>query len=432
MDVHRTVGSKFSLPLTRRFMNARLDSHKGTEKFLSSTVLFSSLVFFASLPIHKGYSQTNLDSLVNNAIKVSLVHLAKSVDEVRDTTLFPTYGTKALKWQLAKSGDWTSGFYPGCLWYAYELSGDSRFERWAKEWTASLEQEKSDSATHDLGFKFMCSYGNSLRLDKNPVDDEHSRKVLLDAATTLAERFNSNVGCLSSNWDRYPVGDSYPVIIDIMMNLELLFWASHNGGSASSADYARTHALITARDFVRTDGGTYHIVRYDSSTGSVINKGTMQGAGDETTWSRGQAWGMYGMVVAYRYTHEPRFLTTAMRLADYFLNHLENNHVSNWDFQSDIKVPDISATAVVTSGLFEMIRYVENDSLRKYYRNQAEAMLTALCSPPYFTEGRNTNCLLDHATQYLPLNSNVNVPAIFADYYFLEALLRYRAFAGTQ
>jgi unsaturated chondroitin disaccharide hydrolase len=271
----------------------------------------------------------------------------------------------------------------------------------------------------------MCSFGNGLRLGKGPAYDRY-REIMLRAAGTLAKRYSPKVGCLSSNWDRNPAGSSYPVIIDIMMNLELLFWASSHGGPVYYADCARTHAVTTSRDFVRLDGGTYHIVRYDTAGCAVINKGTMQGAGDETTWSRGHAWGMYGMVVAYRYTRDRRFLETAMKLADYFLHHLESDYIANWDFQSNIKVPDVSATAIVTSGLFELIRYVENELLRNYYREQAKAMLAALCEPPYFTGDRKTSCLLDHSTQYLPLNSNVDVPAIFADYYFLEALVRYR------
>ena len=132
------------------------------------------------------------------------------------------------------------------------------------------------------------------------------------------------------------------------------------------------------------------------------------------------------MVVAYRYTKEKQFLVMAMRLADYFLRNLPEDHVSPWDFQSDIKYRDVSATCIVTSSLLEMVNYVENDSLKRHYRKEAEAMLTSLCSPPYFTAGLKTNCLLDHSTHHLPINSNVDVPAIFADYYFLEALLRYR------
>lgn len=381
------------------------------------------LTFSSSQPVLAG---GHLDSLARNALKFSLVHLKKSINEVRDTTLFPTYGTPQLKWKLNKADEWTSGFYPGCLWYAYEISHDPRFEGWARQWTASLEPDKFNTQTHDLGFKFMCSFGNGIRLGKGPVYDKY-REIMLTAASTLAKRFNPKVGCLESNWDKMKIENSFPVIIDIMMNLELLFWASENGGSRYYADYARSHALTTCRDFVRPDGSTYHIVRYDKNTGKVINRGTIQGAGDETTWSRGHAWGLYGMVVAYRYTKDRRFLDTAMRLSDYFLKHLAADHVAPWDFQSEIKHRDVSATCIATSGLFEMVNYVENDSLRKYYEKEAEAMLTSLCSPPYFTGGRDTNCLLDHSTHYLPINSNVDVPAIFADYYFLEALLRYRA-----
>jgi unsaturated chondroitin disaccharide hydrolase len=370
-----------------------------------------------------------LDSLARNAATVSLSHLERSVIEVGDSSLYPTYGTPLLKWKLKKSDDWTSGFYGGCLWYAFELGRDPRFEHWARNWTETLESEKSNPGTHDLGFKFMCSYGNGLRLGSGPGYGRY-REILLTAAQTLSRRFDPVVGCLSSNWDSKPAGNSFPAIIDIMMNLELLYWASQNGGPPAYADIATRHALTTSRDFVRSDGGTYHIVRYDPATGKVINKGTIQGSGDETTWSRGHAWGLYGMVVAYRYTHRPLFLETAMRLADYFIGHLPEDHVSEWDFQSDIHFRDVSATCIATSALFELERYAATDSLRARYRTEAESMLASLCRAPYFTAGRETSCLLDHSVQHLPARSNIDVPSIFADYYFLEALLRYRLSPG--
>lgn len=376
------------------------------------------------------FASGHLDNLVHNVLKVSLIHLERSVVEVNDTAIYPTYATPQLAWKLRRSDDWTSGFYPGCLWYAYEISGDPRFERWARQWTASIERENSNFETHDLGFRFMCSFGNGLRLGKGPAYGNY-REIMLRAASTLAKRFNPTIGCLQSNWDILSIENSFPVVIDIMMNLELLFWASQHGGPSSYADLARRHAITTCRDFVRPDGGTYHIVRYDKNTGKVMQKGTLQGAGDVTTWSRGHAWALYGMVVAYRFTREARFLAMAMRLSDYFLRHLPEDHVSQWDFQSDIRYRDVSATCIVTSAFFEMIDYVENASLKKHYEKEAEAMLTSLCMPPYFTAGVNTNCLLDHSVQYLPINSNVDVPAIFADYYFLEALTRYRAHHNT-
>jgi unsaturated chondroitin disaccharide hydrolase len=276
----------------------------------------------------------------------------------------------------------------------------------------------------------MCSFGHELRLDTGP-DDERRRNTIVTAAATLARRFNPRVGGLSSNWDLHPTGNSFPVVVDIMMNLELLFWAAEHGGPADLAAVARTHALTTARDFVRPDGGTYHIVRYSPDTGRIINRGTLQGAGAETTWSRGQAWALYGMVVAYRHTREKRFLNMAMRLADYLIGHLPPDHVAPWDFQSEIRYRDVSATAIVTSSLFEMARYVDDAALRRHYETEAEATLASLCQPPYLVTRADTNCLLDHSVQFLPIHSNVDVPAIFADYFFLEAITRYRARAAT-
>ena len=381
------------------------------------------VIFFISQIIFAG--EKDLDSLVNNAVNISLNHLENSVKEIGDSELYPSYGTKDLRWKLVKRDDWTSGFYAGCLWYAYEFSSNPEFEGWARKWTESLEEEKLNQYTHDLGFKFMCSYGNGFRLGK--IENKNKYKdVLLTAAKTLSERYDSSVGCLSSNWDVATIKNSYPVIIDIMMNLELLLWASENGGPSYYIDYSRDHAIKTYHDFVRPDGSTYHIVRYNKNTGEIINKGTIQGSGDETTWARGHAWGTYGMVVLYRYTKDKQFLYDAVHLANYFLKNLPEDHISPWDFQSDIKYKDVSATAIVTSALFELINYVDNDSLKEYYKWEAKAMLTSLCKEPYFLGNKKTNCLLDHAVQNLPANSNIDVPSIFADYYFLEALIRYK------
>ena len=378
-----------------------------------------------------GLASEPLDILVDNAVRTSLVRLEKSVSEVGDPTLYPTYGTPLLKWQLKSSADWTSGFYPGCLWYACEISRDRRFEGWARQWTAAIEQEKLNPDTHDLGFRFMCSFGNGIRLGQGPEYDRY-KGVIITAATTLAKRYNPQVGCLSSNWDLVKIENAFPVVVDVMMNLEILFWAAENGGPPDLAQVARAHAITTCRDFVRPDGGTYHVVRYDKNNGRIINKGTLQGAGPETTWSRGQAWALYGMVAVYRHTREQRFLDTARKLADYFISHLPADHVAPWDFQSDIKYRDVSATCIATSALFEMIRYLDDAPLRNHYETEAEAMLASLCQPPWFATRTDTNCLLDHSVQFLPINSNVDVPAIFADYYFLEAIVRYRAWHATR
>jgi hypothetical protein len=216
-----------------------------------------------------------------------------------------------------------------------------------------------------------------------------------------------------------------------MMNLDLLCWSAGNGGPSSLLEIARSHSDVTLRDLIRPDGGTWHVVRYDRETGAVVEKGTLQGAGPETTWSRGQAWAVYGFVSMYRNTKDPRYLEAAVRLADYFIGRLPVDRIAAWDFQSDIDYRDVSASAIVTSGLFEMAGYIEDPTRREHYLAEARAMLRSLCSPPYFAdESTGTNCLLDHSVQYLPINGNVDVPAIFADYFFLEAIVRYRKSRG--
>jgi unsaturated chondroitin disaccharide hydrolase len=383
--------------------------------------------FLLFILILYGFSAANdeLDSLAGQAVKISLVKLDNSVKDISDTSQFPTYGTKDLKWKVDGSEKWTSGFYPGCLWLAFELSGNQKFETWARQWTASIEREKNNTETHDLGFKFMCTYENGLRLGSGAAYGDY-KEILLSAASTLSKRYNPKVGCLRSNWDREKIKNSFPVIIDIMANLNLLFWASKNGGPGYYKDYALNHAKRTCRDFVRPDSGTYHIVRYNKNTGDIINKGTLQGAGDETTWSRGHAWMIYGLVETYAYTNDEYILDMALKIADFFIKHLPEDQVSPWDFDSDIDYRDVSATCIVTSALFKLAGMPIGTALQKKFRKQAESMLTSLCRTPYFIKSTVSNCILDHSVHYLTIDSNVDVPAIFADYYFLEALVRYK------
>ncbi|MBN2007969.1 glycoside hydrolase family 88 protein [candidate division KSB1 bacterium] len=362
---------------------------------------------------------------MDNAIVVSLIKLEHSAVSIGDSTRFPTYGTNELQWKLDGSDKWTSGFYPGCLWYACELSGNPQFERWARMWTASIENEKYNTETHDLGFRFICTFGNGLPF-VNDSENSRYKEILLTAASTLSRRYNEKVGCLSSNWDAVLIRNSFPVVIDIMANLNLLFWAAENGAPAYLSEYALTHARTTCRDFVRPDGSTYHIVRYNKNTGTIINKGTLQGAGDETTWSRGHAWMVYGLVETYAYSNDSDILKYTLQMTDYFIAHLPADHVSAWDFDSDKNYRDVSATAIVCLALFKLASTLDGRDVKMKYQSEAEAMLAALCQPPCFIESTASNCILDHSVHYLPINSNVDVPAIFADYYLLEAIVRYK------
>ena len=383
-------------------------------------------------------SQQLPDSLLQRALSVSYRHLQTSVLEVKDSTRFPSYAPHDLQWSYFNSGGWTSGFYPGCLWLAYELSGNAWFRDRAKQWTAALEKEKSNTGTHDLGFMFGCSFGNGIKSVSHKEASAY-KHILVDAAITLDKRYSPKVGMLRCYWDEPPFSRDttlFPVVVDIMMNLELLFWGAENGAPESLKEHAIRHARKTYRDFVRPDGSTYHVVRYNKDSGTVFNKGQLQGQNERSTWTRGHAWFIYGMTVCYRYTKDESFLADACALADYFLKRLTPDNVSAWDFDSlpefkDVK--DASATAIVSSALFELSTYVHDQKRRGHYRETATAMLAALCSNNYLAEKEKTNVILLHSTQYLtqPGNQNTDKPAIFADYYFLEAIKRYMALSKT-
>lgn len=365
-----------------------------------------------------------MNETVRQTIETSLETLQRSAAEVGDSLTFPTYGENG-HWQVRSSKDWVSGFYGGCLWYAYAISGNPTFEKLARKWTMGIEQEKYNRRTHDLGFRFMCTFGNGIRFSRDKAFVDYCQSVRDTAAVTLSWRYHPEFRALSSDWDRKPIEGTTPCVIDIMMNLEILFETARSASDKSLADMAEIHAHTTRNDFIREDGGSYHIVRYNTETGEIVDRGQLQGDVKESTWSRGHAWYVYGMVVAYRYTHNQEYLNYAKEAADYFINHLRDDAIAPWDFQSEDNQSDTSASAVVTSALYELITYLPKSSEREHYAKWADKMLAELCSPDYFT-GTKTSYLLDHSVQYYHLNHNVNRAAVFADYYFMEALYRYK------
>jgi len=383
--------------------------------------LFILLLSFASNSISQ-----NLDSLVDNAIEISLKHLIYSTTEVVDSTNFPSYATKEHKWEYRKSRKWTSSFYPGCFWYAFDLSGDKKFENLAAMWTERLKKETTNKRTHDMGFKFMCTFGNGLRFGTQK-DYSFYKEYMLEAAKTFSQRYSYEAGAIRSSWDAKYFESTIPVITDIMMNLELLLWGAENGGEKEWADLAITHALNTNKDFGRDNGSTYHIVRYDSISGEIVNKGTIQGEGDETTWARGHAWTVYGMVMMYRYTKDERFKKYAIKFLNYFLDNLEEDQIPLWDFDTKRKYRDVSAACIVTSAMFELVNYIDDVNLKKNYNDNAEKILASLCQKPNLIENTNVSPILDHSVHFYTRKTYIDVPSIVADYYFLEALSRYKA-----
>jgi len=334
--------------------------------------------------------------------------------------------------------EWTPGFFAGSLWYLYELTGDKKWENHAEKWTYPLEPHKHFTGNHDIGFMMYCSYGNAERLSPK----KGYKEILIESANSLCTRFNSNVKAIES-WDYRKAWDGsewfYPVIIDNMMNLELLFYAYNVTGDKKYYDVAVSHANTTLKYHFREDHSSYHVVDYDTISGKPLHQQTCQGYSDNSTWSRGQAWAVYGYTLMYRETKDPVYLDAAQKFADYFIRHLPDDLVPLWDFNAGQKgfkpdgdsyaaiyhekVKDASAASVVCSALFELGNFSEN----KIYTEIAIKMLKSLSSPTYRASlGQNANFIIMHCTGSLPHHTEIDAPLVYADYYYLEALNRYK------
>ena len=319
---------------------------------------------------------------------------------------------------------WTEGFWPGVLWYAYEYSQDEAVLEAAKGYTEVLEFLSQEPAyDHDLGFIMFCSYGNGYRLTGN----EHYKDVIVATAERLAELYNPAVGTMLS-WPReIPTFGGHNTIMDNMINLETLFWAAENGGRPELRDIAIAHADTTMKYHFREDGSCYHVAVYDAVSGDFIRGCTHQGYSDDSMWARGQSWAIYGYTMCYRFTRDPRYLAHACKVTDVYLEGLPEDMVPYWDF-NDPLIPDVSrdasAAAVVASALIELSGYVGGEKGAQYLED-AKAMLVSL-HENYRSGDANSSFLL-HSTGHRPAGSEIDYSIIYADYYYIEALLRLKA-----
>lgn len=368
--------------------------------------------------------------------------LTNQLNTVPEVTDYPRTIGKDGKLKVTHRNDWTEGFYPGCLWYVYEYTDKEDWKDAAIKWTEALEPLKKLTNHHDIGFLMYCSFGNAYRLTGN----EAYKDVLVESARSLCTRFNEKTGCIKSwNYRKSWNGKDewfYPVIIDNMMNLELLYFATKVTGDSVYAKVANRHAETTAKNQFREDYSNYHVVNYDAETGEVLNQATCQGFSDNSAWARGQAWAIYGYTMAYRETHRQDFLDMAVHTADFWLNHpnLPEDGIPYWDFNAGQEgyVPDwnydpeifkviprdASAAAIAASAFLELSGYVTDG---KKYSAAAAHILESLSSPAYLAEpGTNCNFILMHSVGSIPHGEEIDVPLIYADYYYLEALMRYK------
>jgi len=320
-----------------------------------------------------------------------------------------------------KSKDWTSGFYAGNLWQIYNLTGDIRYKEKAALWNAFIEKEKFNSSTHDMGFKVYCSFGKGLMVE----DNKKYKNIIVKSAQTLVTRFNTKIGAIRS-WDHNKESWDFPVIIDNMLNLELLFEASKISGDKSFRKIAIQHANTTLKNHFRNDNSCFHVVDYDTISGKVRSKGTHQGFNNESSWARGQSWAVYGFTMAYRYTKNKEYLKQAEATAKYFINYktLPEDGIPYWDF-NDTSIPnaprDASSAAVMASALIELFTFTKN----QVYLDYSNKVITTLSSDKYLlNDAVNGPFILDHSTGNWPKKDEIDQPIVYADYYFLEAIIR--------
>lgn len=326
------------------------------------------------------------------------------------------FGTTA----MVGYADWTSGFFPGSLWLAYGLTGDATLKEEATRFTNILLPVSKMTDTHDLGFMVGCNYGNALRMA--PADS--IKNVITATADNLAARFNPETGCIRS-WDFGPW--NFPVIIDNMMNLDLLYTASRITGDSRYADVATKHAVTTMAHHFRPDYSCYHVVSYNAD-GSVERRQTFQGKADDSSWARGQGWAVYGYTETFRNTGQREFLDHARAVADMIIaRNNTDDLVPYWDFDAVVAPTtprDASAAAVIASAFIDLSEQLSDG--QKYF-DYAERILKSLSSPAYLAEaGTNNGFVLMHSTGSLPHGSEIDTPLNYADYYFIEALARYK------
>jgi len=395
-----------------------------------TAIIISILLPFVSCNQDK---KPTMKELVNSTLDFSVAQSIKMAESLKDRdSLLPKTTDRFGNLETCKSWWWVSGFFPGELWYLYEYSGNDSLKNWANTYSMRVADQQYTKDNHDVGFMIFCSFGNGYRLTQN----KDYELIIHNAAKSLSTRFRSSTGCIRS-WGN--AGDNgkwqYPVIIDNMMNLELLLWTADKFKDSALYQIALTHANTTMKNHYRPDFSCFHVVSYDTVTGKPMVKQTAQGYSDGSAWARGQAWGLYGYTMMYRFTKNPEYLKQAENIASFIINHprLPEDKIPYWDFDAP-NIPDCdrdaSAGAIICSALIELSQYTSSEKSEKYL-DVAKTQIRTLTSPQYMNApGNNGNFILKHCVGHMPNNTEVDVPLSYADYYFVEALMRYKKLKG--
>ena len=393
---------------------------KAFKNFIISSICMATCMSCSTPP--QGESMEKLiERGLQTAVEQSLI-MAQEL-EARDSLLPRTYENGELK--TVKYHSWISGFFPGVLWQLYEYNQDERFKKYAEMFTMRVEPAKKMTNTHDLGFMLYCSFGQGYRLTGN----KQYAEVIKEGTHSLLTRWNPHLKVLKS-WDENERWQ-FPVIIDNMMNLEMLCFMTRETSDPMYMDIAKTHANTTIKNHFRKDYSTYHVVSYDTITGQPHAKHTAQGDAHESSWARGQAWGLYGYTMMYRETGDPTYLKQAIAIANFLIDHprLPEDKIPYWDFDAP-EIPDAerdaSAGAIMASALIELSQLDKSESSSKWL-SIAEKQLRSLSSPAYMAGiGEQGGFIIKHGVGHLRAGWEVDVPLSYGDYYYIEALLRYK------
>ncbi|NME68782.1 glycoside hydrolase family 88 protein [Flammeovirga aprica] len=403
------------------------------KNFKSYITLYSFNLLIISLVFGCGQPQSQNDTVAKNSdsfnidaqLDYCLAQAEKTLALVPADSLFPRTINKGSKeWRYVPVEDWTSGFFPGTLWYLYEYSKDKKWLTAADKYSRFLSPLATrPPLDHDIGFQMFCSFGNGYRLTGN----EEYKDLIMNSSKQLITLYNPNVGTILS-WPRDVPNMEWPqhnTIMDNMMNLEMLLWSAQNGGDAAFREVAVNHADVTMENHFRDDFTSYHVVIYDRENGQKIKGVTHQGYADDSMWARGQSWAIYGYTMMYRMTSDEKYLKFAQQVSDVYLSRLPEDLIPFWDFSApDIpNAPrDASAAAVTASALLELGGYVGGEKGKRYI-NLTEKMIIELSSERYQSRDSNS-AFLSHSTGHHPAGSEIDASINYADYYYVEALVR--------
>lgn len=394
---------------------------------MKKTALTALGCFCCVLALQAAAPKQQMAKFIRKEMDFAISQSMRMYDSVKDLDGRLVNTTKNGILETCDSKNWVAGFFPGTLWYLYEYSADPAILAAAERMTERMAPEQYNRDNHDVGFMVYCSYGNGLRL----TGRDDYRQVVVNAGNSLSTRFNPAVGCTRS-WNPQPWKNrDFIVIVDNMMNLELLTVTSALTGDPKFMEIARTHANTTIRNHFRPDYSSFHVVNYDEATGKILSKETEQGYADGSAWSRGQAWGLYGYTMMYRQTRDPRYLEQAVNIGRFLMNHpaLPKDKIPYWDLDVPVEKDtprDASSACIMASAFIELSTFVEDPVLSQQFLTLAEQQLNALSKAPYKAKpGENANFILKHSTANKPANT-FDTPLVYADYYYIEALLRYK------